>query len=70
MPLPLAVPLALGAIRIGAAVLARSRAVSVAKVAVNVTKTGIKSNKTTVLKLSKNPGVKTAVVKTLESTSV
>ena len=47
MPLPLAVPLALGAIRIGAAVLARSRAVSVAKVAVNVTKTGIKSNKTT-----------------------
>lgn len=67
MPLPLAVPLALGAIRIGAAVLARSRAVSVAKVAVNVTKTGIKSNKTTVLKLSKNPGVKTAVVKTTKS---
>jgi hypothetical protein len=67
MPLPLAVPLALGAIRVGAALLVRSRAVSVAKVAVNVTKTGIKSNKTTVLKLSKNPGVKTSVVKTTKS---
>jgi len=69
MPLPLAVPLALGAIRVGAALLVRSRAVSVAKVAVNVTKTGIKSNKTTVLKLSKNPGVKTSVVKTTKSTA-
>jgi hypothetical protein len=67
MPLPLAVPLALGAIRVGAALLVRSRAVSVAKVAVNVTKTGLKSNKTTVLKLSKNPGVKTSVVKTTKS---
>jgi hypothetical protein len=67
MPFPLAVPLALGAVRVGAAVLARSRAVSVAKVAVNVTKTGIKSNKSTVIKLSKNPGVKTSVVKTTKS---
>lgn len=67
MPFPLAIPLALGAVRVGGAILVRSRAVSVAKVAVNVTKTGVKGNKSTVIKLSKNPGVKTSVVKTTKS---
>lgn len=64
MPLPLAVPLALGAIRVGAAVLARSRAVSAAKVAVNVaTKTKAGGTvKTVANKTIKNPSVKTVSV--------
>ena len=66
MPLPLAVPLALGAIRVGAAVLARSssvRAVSAAKKAVDVTKASQKAAKATaVAKAAKNPTVKTVSV--------
>lgn len=64
MPVPLAVPLALGAIRVGAAVLARSRAVSAAKIAVNVaTKSKAGGTVKTVLnKTVKNPTVKTVSV--------
>ncbi len=64
MPLPLAVPLALGAIRVGAAVIARSRAVSAAKIAVNVaTKSKAGGTvKTVVNKTVKNPSVKTVSV--------
>jgi hypothetical protein len=61
MPIPLAVPLALGAIRVGAAVLARSssvRAVSAAKIAVQTT---TKASKAAV-KAAKNPTVKSATV--------
>jgi len=64
MPIPLAVPLALGAIRVGAAVLTRSRAVSAAKIAVNVsTKTKAGGTvKSVVNKTVKNPTVKTVSV--------